>query len=319
LLAWLTYELVEKPIRFTPKRDAMPRGLVACMAACGALAGVIFLSDGLSFRYPPEIRRLAAYDYDHERTVAETAYRDDLCFAPIAYREPQCVDKPQGASPLLVLWGDSHAASLYPGLRAEQGRRSFRIAQFTNSACPPLIDLQSEHRARCKEFNDAVIARLATLRPDMVLLEAHWALYAGANGYPSIEPAALRETVQKLQEIGVRRVIVMGGLPTWKIYQPRAAFKIWTRLHFLPERSSQYLDREPFAADRALRQALSGTAAVFISPLATLCRDGACLLSADSNELSPVAWDYDHLTIAGSDLLIGRASGAIFGERKSGT
>jgi peptidoglycan/LPS O-acetylase OafA/YrhL len=319
LLAWLTYELVEKPIRFTANRNAMPLRLVAAMGACGALAVVIFLSGGLSFRFPPEIRRLAAFDYDHERSLNEAAYRDGVCFAPIAYQEPQCVDKPQGASPLLVLWGDSHAASLYPGLRAEQGRRSFRVAQFTNSACPPLINLQSEHRARCKDFNDAVVEKLAALRPDMVLLEAHWAVYAGSNGLPSIEAASLRETVQTLLKIGVRRVIVMGGLPTWKIYQPRAAFKIWTQLHFVPERSSEYLDREPFAADRLLRQALSGTPAVFISPLAELCKDGACLLSADTHELDPVTWDNDHLTIAGSDLLIRRASGVIFEERKSGT
>jgi peptidoglycan/LPS O-acetylase OafA/YrhL len=319
LLAWLTYEVVEKPIRFTANRDAMPRGLIASMAACGALAVVIFLSAGLSFRFPAEIRRLAAFDYDHERALHEAAYRDGVCFAPIAYREPQCVDRPQGGAPLLVLWGDSHAASLYPGMRAEQERRSFRIAQFTNSACPPLIDLKSEHRARCKDFNDAVIDRLVALRPDVVLLEAHWAVYAGSNGYPSIEAAALRATVQKLQEIGIRRIIVMGSLPTWKIYEPRAAFKIWSRQHSLPERSSEYLDREPFAADVRLRQALSGTAAVFVSPLAELCRDGACLLSADTHELEPVTWDNDHLTIAGADLLIRRASGAIFDERKSGT
>jgi hypothetical protein len=112
---------------------------------------------------------------------------------------------------------------------------------------------------------------------------------------------------------------VMGGLPTWKIYQARAAFKIWSRLHSLPERSSEYLDRAPFAADIRVRQALSGTPAVFVSPIDELCKDGACLLSADTHDLVPVAWDNDHLSLAGSELLIRRASAAIFGEGKSGT
>jgi peptidoglycan/LPS O-acetylase OafA/YrhL len=323
LLAWLTFEMVEKPIRFTANRDAMPRALIACMAACAALAGVIYLSNGLAFRFPPEIRRLAAFNYDQERKLHEAAYRDGVCFGSFAYREPQCVDEParapQGASPLVVLWGDSHAASLYPGLRAEQERRGFRIAQFTSSACLPLIDVKSEHRARCRDFNDGVIERLAALRPDVILLEAHWAVYVGLNGLPSFEAAALRETVQKLEGLGIRRIVVMGGLPTWKIYEPRAAFKIWSRLHRLPERSSEYLDREPFAADIRVRQALSGTPALFFSPMAELCKDGACLLSADAHDLEPVAWDNDHLSIAGSDLLIRRASDAILGERKSGT
>lgn len=310
LLAWLTYVLVEKPIRFGVNRDAIPRTLVALMAACAVVAGVICVTDGAAFRYPAAIRSLAAFDYDHEREFHERAYRDGVCFLSaqqtFADIQPECVDKPARGEPLVVLWGDSHAASLYPGLLASQRQGGFRIAQFTASGCPPMIDMASEHRQHCKSFNDAVVAALASLSPDVVVMEAHWALYAGINGLPTFDPLALRATVQAMQRIGVPRIVVMGSLPTWKIYQPRVAFEVWRERHVLRDRTSEFLDRAPFVADTRVRDAVAGTAAAFVSPLELLCNPAGCLISADSSRPVPVAWDNDHLSIAGSSLLVTR-------------
>jgi peptidoglycan/LPS O-acetylase OafA/YrhL len=323
LLAWLTYLLVEKPIRFGGNRDAIPRVLVGSMAACGLAGGLVYFTDGGAFRFPAQIRALAAFHYDSERDFYERAYRGGTCF--IGPKEtfsrigPQCVDKPDGESPLLVLWGDSHAASLYPGLRAAQQKGQFRIAQFTASACPPLIDLQSARRRNCKSFNDSVIQQIRSLRPDVVILESHWALYSGSNGWPEFDASALRKTVQMLQEIGIKRIVVMGSLPTWTIYQPRVAFKIWRHQHVLKDRSREFLDSSAFAADAIVRNTVAGTKAIFVSPLDLLCDDGACLISTDPLGATPIAWDNDHLSVAGSGLLANLALHAILGGRRPST
>jgi peptidoglycan/LPS O-acetylase OafA/YrhL len=317
LLAWLTYVLVEKPIRFGGNRDAIPRMLVGSMAACGLAGVLIFWTDGGAFRFPAQIRALAAFHYDAERDFYERAYRSGICFVgpneAFAEIGTQCVDKPDGASPLLALWGDSHAASLYPGLQAIQQKAHFRIAQFTASACPPLVDLQSTRRRNCKSFNDAVIREIRALRPDVVMLESHWALYSGSNGWPEFDASTLRKTVQTLQDIGIKRIVVMGSLPTWTIYQPRVAFKIWRHQHMLMDRSSEFLDASAFKADTIVRSTVVGTRAIFVSPIDLLCVDGACLISTDPLRATPIAWDNDHLSVAGSGLLAHLALPAIFG------
>jgi peptidoglycan/LPS O-acetylase OafA/YrhL len=319
VLAWLTYVLVEKPIRFGGNRDAIPRLLVGSMAACGLAGGVIYFTDGCAFRYPTQIRALAAFHYDTERDFYERAYRGGACFLgtneTFAEIGSQCVDKPDGESRLVVLWGDSHAASLYPGLRAAQRRGQFRIAQFTASACPPLIGLQSERRGNCKSFNDSVVEQFRSLQPEVVILAGHWALYRGSSGWPAFDASALRKTVQMLQEIGIRRIVVMGSLPTWKIYQPRVAFEIWRHQHVLEDRTKEYLDSAAFAADAVVRNTVAGTGAIFVSPIDLLCDAGVCLISTDPHHATPVAWDNDHLSLAGSSLLTNLALHAILGDR----
>jgi peptidoglycan/LPS O-acetylase OafA/YrhL len=311
VLAWLTYRWVEKPIRFSGHRDAIPRGLIASMAVCALAGGVIYMTDGFAFRYPAQIRSLAAFHYDQERDFYETSYRGGECLLSaqqtFADWSPRCVDAPAGTAPLVALWGDSHAASLYPGLKAEQQQGGFRIAQFTASACPPVLGLKSERRRSCEAFNDAVLAQLRTLKPDVVVLEAHWALYAGSNGWPELDAAALHRTIEALQQAGLRHIIVMGSLPTWKIFQPRVAFEIWRRSGALQDRTAEYLDAEPFAADQFVRDATRGTQASFVSPLELLCRDRACLISTDPNSATPLAWDNDHLSLAGSAFLVRHA------------
>jgi peptidoglycan/LPS O-acetylase OafA/YrhL len=311
VLAWLTYRWIEKPIRFSGHRDALPKALIASMAGCALVGVAVFMTDGFAFRYPAPIRALAGLHYEEQKDFYEHAYRGGTCFLGVrdgfAAVASQCIERPDGTSPLIVLWGDSHAASLYPGLKALEHRGGYRLAQFTASACLPVIGLASEKRPNCEAFNDFVVQELKSLSPDAVIIEAHWALYNAANGWPNFDPAALKQTIRTLEGLGIRRVVVMGSLPTWKIYQPRVAFEIWRRQHVLEDRTRAYLDAQPFAADSLARAAVEGTGATFVSPLALLCNGRGCLISTEPHTAVPVDWDNDHLSLAGSELVAGRA------------
>lgn len=309
VLAWLTYVLIEKPVRFGPKSHWRPVGLLASMGFMVLLGWIVYVNDGASYRYPAQIRSLADQQHDELVRRMSVAYRSGTCllgdhhgFADIA---SQCVETSSAAKPLILLWGDSHAASLYPGLKAQQDRGGkFRVAQFTVSGCPPVIGMEIQARPSCKEFNDDVLKSIASIKPEVVLIEADWWYYRRLPGSQRLDFANLRKTVEQLKSLGVARVVVFGDLPGWKIVQRKVGAEIWLKSHSLPRRTYEYFEPESAQVDDLLREAISTTQAVFVSPIGSLCNKEGCLLSTSATEWTPVSWDTSHLTDAGADILI---------------
>jgi hypothetical protein len=122
----------------------------------------------------------------------------------------------------------------------------------------------------------------------------------------------LRSTVRALRDAGVRRVIVFGSLPRWTIYEPRVALRLWQQSGALPARSPKYVDGAAAASDARVAAAVADTGAVFVSPLALLCDEHGCLLSAAEHEAAPISWDKGHLTEAGSVLVVKLAMPRLF-------
>jgi peptidoglycan/LPS O-acetylase OafA/YrhL len=315
VLAWLTYILVEKPIRFGGGRLSNPAILLGAMALLGMIGLAVDLSDGGSFRYPPQIRPLAAFQYDRARKDSSILWRSRACFLEydqgFADLKPECTDTAD-ARPLLALWGDSHAASLYPGLRMQQQAvGGFRIAQFTKAGCPPFIDTEQKIFPACRAFNADVLERLISLKPDVVLLEGDWTFNIASRQYVDTEEVG--RTLRRLQAAGVRRVVLFGCLPIWTIIQPEVGLKIWSASRSLASRTTLYLDSRAATTDAMLAEVATAAGAAFVSPLHLLCNESGCLLSSDGTVGSPVTWDRNHLTRAGSDLLVGQAIGQILG------
>jgi hypothetical protein len=318
VLAWLTYTLIEKPFRFGSGRRSKPITLVLLMALIGTVGFCINITDGGSFRYPPQIRPLAAFQYDRQLSYYNRVYRSGACFLdadqPFGDIEPQCVDSPDGRPKLVVLWGDSHAASLYQGLKAQQAKLGgFRIAQFTHSACPPVVDTHGKLLSSCEAFNTAVFNRLKSLRPDVVVLEGNWTFDMESSRY-NVDSDVIRNTIKELQAIGIRRVVVFGSLPTWKIPQPEVGVKIWLASHALAYRTKLYFDTTSATTDALVGKVAFETGVTFVSPIHLLCNEDGCLISTDHDAGMPVAWDREHLTQAGSNLLVGLAIREILGD-----
>src|SRR5262249_2394231 len=129
ILAWLTFVLVERPIRFGKAKSSV---LVLCIAMLSI--GVL----GLFTVKPGGFPSLRSQIDD--KPDLDVEYRSNTCFLdrrqdPTEFRA-ECSDTKR---PLVLLWGDSHAASIYPGLRNLSKSISFGLSQFTASGCPPLL------------------------------------------------------------------------------------------------------------------------------------------------------------------------------------
>ena len=107
----------------------------------------------------------------------------------------------------------------------------------------------------------------------------------------------------------------MGHLPTWTAPLPRVLLTAWRQSGAVPERSLLSLDARAVAADDAVRRALQGTGAVFISPIQTLCNAAGCLVTRQRGGVAyPMAHDESHLTADGSTALVQRSRAPLFNE-----
>ena len=311
LLAVLTVQNFEKPVRSAPAGRTAPMGLFVLLIAIGASGWLVQRSDGWLNRYPVEIRAIASAEFASEYP----AWRVDECFLRLGASpeqfSPACSDSQMGEGPSVFLWGDSHAAALYPGLSkllAEQSTKP-RLAQFTAALCPPLLVTPAQSSASCEAMTAFIVRKLVETAPDTVVLGGHWLRYSTSQSQQNITMAQLRTTVLWLKQIGVRHVVVFGQAPTWTIAQPRVVMAAWNRTHGVIERAFDHLDPASAALDEAVSLAVAGTGAQFVSPMSKLCNESGCLVAVHRRDgMHAVAYDNSHLGDEGSIELLSRSA-----------
>jgi hypothetical protein len=208
---------------------------------------------------------------------------------------------------LLLLWGDSHAASLYPGFRRILSGEDagFRLGQFTAAACPPIAGFVVTNRPNCRSINDFVLNFVKLNKPDTVIMLASWSLYVGGDFDP-LNLDDIAATARTLKESGVRRVIIVGPLPRWMEHQPNVVLREWNRLHQIINRSHLNLDVRVLDFDRRIRGIVDPSVASYFSPIDALCNSHGCeVLVSKNGGVFPTAWDDAHLTTEGSEELAG--------------
>jgi len=305
-LAWVTYTVLEKPIRFGQHRRIKTTAVCGVMVLIGLAGYQSYAREGTALfswkRDPP-------FSYDWA-----TGYRYNRCFIDALDSRsnstafaPECSGKDHSSSPapLVVLWGDSHAASLYRGLDRQSQLLGFDLAQFNASGCPPILDFEVEMRKECVEVNRYVLSRIAELRPHTVILAAHWAMYNGEEKWNKLDYDKLARTIQRLRSQPIDNVVLIGHLPLFRSSQP----KVGARTFRVNAVDRTYKTFNPLAAemDKKLNLLAQQQHVSFVSPIDLLCDADGCLISASKETLRPLAWDNSHLTEDGSNLFIDRA------------
>ena len=295
-LAWLTYRLLELPIHAANIRRVAP-ALCGAMACVALAAFAVRAAGGLPQRFPPLVASLEEYALFSDEVSNE--WRRHRCMIERGERAfaAECVDSLPAGAPLAVLWGDSHGAALYPGLRAQAGTE-YRLAQLTLSACPPMLDYEDERVAarvpQCVGLNRQTLGRITALKPDVVFLAAWWQIY---------QPALLARTIDSLRSVGVRRVVVVGDVPVWKQNVRRSLGQLVRRRREIPLRVEERYFRLPRRSDARIAGIAREHGAEFVSLLDGLC-DGSTCMAFTPAGMAYV--DNDHLAPPASRLLAAR-------------
>ena len=287
LLAWATYRFVEIPFRFgRPNRGKMV-GLGAGMAIVAVAGIAVMWGRGFEFRLPPEIRAMASVRTESFK------WRFGECLLDLARQTrfaDACVERDR--RPLLLIWGDSTAGALLPGLRKAQETRSFGIAQLTSSSCIPALNADIASPG-CRAMNEKVFSLVKQIKPDVVLLHGTWEKHLDN----------VAETVTALKKETAARVVVLGAVPAWRRALPFEVLRYYM-LHraLIPERSPDATPSDRY--DAVMRAKLEPLGAEFISASDVFCNAQGCLTRIGDAAADITVSDQVHITETGSVFLI---------------
>jgi peptidoglycan/LPS O-acetylase OafA/YrhL len=298
ILASLTYRFVETPFRIGRPNPRRILALCTSMVLIAVAGGIIVQGHGFDFRLPPEIREMA------DVPVQATHWRVHECLLDLSHEmafADNCVDRDR--RPLLLVWGDSTAAALLPGLRKAQQVSDFGIAQFTSNSCVPALNADVAVTPNCRAINDKVLSLARQIRPDIVLLHGTWEKYLDN----------VAETVTALKQQTGARVVVLGPVPVWKRGLPSEVLRYFMLHHrLMPERSNR---AEPDWTGTLLRTKLVPLGADYISAWDAMCDADGCLTRIGGSAGDISASDQVHLTEKGSEFLINSILSRLLGER----
>lgn len=297
VLAWLTYAVLERPIRFGPKRRWIVAALCFALTAVGAAGFYTYRADGLwarAINRSAQAPFSAYYDQMRKKGIVEP-YRLECDFMELVtdrtkdHIAPACTTA--GANGTWFLWGDSHAQALSPGLTSILPS-GVALAQVATSSCPPrfVADSPQLPGQRCERANEFALQKIQELKPDVLIL-------AEAGGHDAFDWNVFAERVRAL---GAKRVVLAGPLPVWQPTLPEIyVTRFWEAK---PQRIGYGLAADRLQVDRQLIDRYTQSRSLtYVSMMRTLCDADGCLAivpGSDPPEL--MAFDAAHLTPRGS-------------------
>jgi len=302
VLAWLTYRLIEKPVRFG-RVSWRKTALLCVLAVLVGYAGYnVYQRDGFSFRMKNRQSYLDYFEsskYFMETGIGEK-YKDECNFynvdkpaIPLEHINPACYQKAPGKNKTIFLWGDSHAQQLYYGL-SKNLPVDWQIMIVASSGCVPNIELADSSEKLCVRSNWFALKQIKEAQPDIVLIAQNL-----GHSFEKMEGIA-----RELKNLGVKKIIATGPTPHWKANLPNIIVKrLWS---YTPRYSNLLINSKEIKANTLLasKSKLTDTF-VFVNLIDFFCNDSGCLTYiGDDRKTGITTWDsHGHLTPIASDYL----------------
>lgn len=308
LLAYLSWRYVEKPFR---DKELIGKSKIFVFAVLGSLffitIGVVgHTTDGFAGKL--EKTQLDILDHTHYKR--DKYSREGVCFLhpDQGYEQfsRQCYEITTDKK--IMIWGDSHAASLYYGLTSQYEE----AIQITASGCPPIIGADPAKRKSCKDISYFAEKIINDYKPYIVFMHANWKLYMEWTGHDhNLLILELNQTIQKVKSISPNtKIVLIGGVPQWGLGLPQQLLsrKTLNDLNVYNRAKYLQLDGGIYKAivdiDSTLAKVSEQNSINFISPINLMCVNDECpAILSESPSIVLTAWDYGHLTAEGSVFL----------------
>ncbi|MCF6782316.1 acyltransferase family protein [Stutzerimonas stutzeri] len=317
-LAWVTYSLVERPLRRASFERKKVYALVFMMCISAGVGGFTYKSDGLQFRSAHKL--FAGYA---ESIVRATDKHKGCVNIPYAYKKKDewfCKLGVEKARHDIFVFGDSHAFSLIPALDKFGLRHKKSIAFSSASGCPPLLGIQSLRGARlieefnCRLLNERIFDYVYRNKIRTAMLIGRWPYYGQSTTRPRQFNAiarevddkptaqqsgesmrwAMAETAERYRAIGVQIIFVEDN--PQQLHSPERILKKGRgqekRYNELAVSVNEHRHNQRFS-----KEAIKATGAPSVNFDKFLCESEICPLARSGQFLY---WEDDHLSITGA-------------------
>lgn len=317
-LAWLTYKLVQRPLRFGKRSKVKVTLLVTIMTIVGYVGYNTYERNGLSFRMKEREQFVEYFENSFpswqyfKKINLSTEWRSECAYfngkkyleegkleggvtdsKPIPELEKSCYVRDLRFEKSVLVWGDSHAQSLAPGL-ASFIPNNWQVLQIASSGCWPNPNINSPStESQCKQSNYFAMKTIKDVMPDVVVI-------AQANGHSS---KVMIDITTKLRHYGVKKVIFLGPTPQWKSDLPNIISRqLWI---LKPARTYVGIKQDILTLNDVLMRDFSSVVdAEYVNLIGFFCNVNGCLTHTDDDiKKSITTWDYGHLTPSASKYL----------------
>ncbi len=326
-LSFLSWKFVEQPVRarrWVFGNRLVVLGLAALVAAtAGAFGLSAYVKSGFPDRFDAATARVLAAELE-----LATGYRGCTFELERAKAGESCRIGTASAAPSFVLWGDSHADALRPGIALTAARHAAAGLVASYGGCIPALGIERADLRVCNAVNEAVLQHvLASPALKTVILAGRWALWTEGTRYKrearrpkqiivsasgdkkqhgngAAVEYGLETLVAKLTTAG-KDVWLVGPVPEIGYPVPRALYL--TRLHRLLAKdvrpSVQEFRERQLATFEILKRLQSQYRVHLILPHEDLCDAAHCNIERDG---VPLYADDDHLTVLGAQSVAAR-------------
>lgn len=290
LLAWLTYEAIERPVRRSGSQFVIPVALVLSMSVVGSVGIYLHASNGIDWRlHPPTLVNAGEVGHGHFFEYIRT---NSFPCTPSDIRANtgdwngivRCFQSKSGDLKDIALIGDSHAEHLFPGLADRLPARN--VAFYGRGGLPFLGN---------KEFDRIFEFVISDSNITTVIIAANWR--QKLRQLPTAEwKSTLGKTVSYFVEHG-KSVYLIGDVPQFSFLPNRCKFA--GRLG-LENKCSEWEELSGGGQEPALREIAEAGGVEFIPVSQLFCRDRRCSMAHDGAVLFR---DEHHLNIPGSAMV----------------
>jgi peptidoglycan/LPS O-acetylase OafA/YrhL len=308
-LAWLSWKYVEAPFR-SPKTFTRKQIFGFSLAGNALFIG-LGVWGNLAEGYPSRFLRMDAL-YAHR---GEPLQRLEECFLLTANASTLNVEncaQRKGRPGNILLLGDSHAASVYPGLAEYLDQHHQALGMITASYCLPLLEHFPPNRSvtatpRCEAINQKIMGLIKSHHFDLIVVSTYMSEWGFKEDKGANYPGYYQDFLAKIKTLNASTpVLMVGHLPVWTTSLPQLVLResvdhAYSSLADIPDHSPLGVQKGLFTVDQQLKADLGAMGIPYVSLVDRLCPQGACQRFVPTEQgRRLMSFDYGHLGLESS-------------------